>query len=143
MDGVSAIGLAASILTFIDFSWNLLSGTRDVYQSASGTTTENAHIYTVITDLQNASLGLHLDRTERSVSRHLQQLGFVADDCVLISQKLMDLLNDVRRKEGNVLWQSFKTKWKSMRSDSEVKKLLADLTLYRSQIILRLNLILK
>ncbi|KAI0520882.1 hypothetical protein F5B22DRAFT_644623 [Xylaria bambusicola] len=143
MDPVSAIGLAASLLTFIDFSWNLLSGTREVYQSASGTTAENAHINTVLADLMEVCSGLHLDHKERQGSTHLQQLGFLGDNCIQLSQKLISLLEELRRKDGNALWQSFKARWKSLRREGEVESLVRQLGFYRSQIILRLNLILK
>jgi hypothetical protein len=59
MDPVTAVGFAASILNFIDFSWNLVQGSYEVYKSASGTTAENAHISTVLEDLREVTEELY------------------------------------------------------------------------------------
>jgi hypothetical protein len=48
MDPVTAVGSAASILNFIDFSWNLVQGSYEIYKSVSGTTAENAHVSTTL-----------------------------------------------------------------------------------------------
>jgi hypothetical protein len=56
---ITAVGFAASILNFIEFSSTLVRGTYELYHSASGMTAENAHISNVIADLYEVSEELH------------------------------------------------------------------------------------
>jgi hypothetical protein len=58
MDLITAVDFAATILTFIDFSWNLVIGNYGMLQSASGTTAENAYIGDVIDDLHVVTAAL-------------------------------------------------------------------------------------
>ena len=61
MDPLTAVGFAANILAFIDFSWNVVKESYEIYQSATGATQENTHIETVISDLGAASQWLVTD----------------------------------------------------------------------------------
>lgn len=51
MDPVSAVNFAATILTVVDFSWNLVKGSYQIHQSATGTATDDARISTILDDL--------------------------------------------------------------------------------------------
>jgi hypothetical protein len=44
MDPISILGLAANILQFIDYGTQLLSGTQEIYRSATGASSENIEI---------------------------------------------------------------------------------------------------
>lgn len=52
MDPVSAVSFAATILTFVDFSWNLVKGSYQAYQSATNTTADDARLSTILADLE-------------------------------------------------------------------------------------------
>lgn len=52
MDPVTAVGLAAGIINFIDFSWSLVTGAHEVHRAGPGTTKENARIGTMVSDLK-------------------------------------------------------------------------------------------
>ncbi|KAI9786501.1 MAG: hypothetical protein M1839_006961 [Geoglossum umbratile] len=140
MDPLSAVGFAASILTFIDFSWNLLQGTYEVYNSASGTTAENAYVSTVLEDLQEIAEGLHSDL--KTDSKYAKQLSRLAKNCLGLSRELTKILEKLRVKERNSKWQAVKATWASMRKEKAVASITKRLREYRAEIILCLNLML-
>ncbi len=53
IDPIAAIGLAANIVQFVDFSWKLLSETRDLYDSSTGVSADNDLLETISKDLIN------------------------------------------------------------------------------------------
>ena len=99
MDPVTAISFASSILTFIDFSWNLITGAREVYKSTAGTTSENAHISTVIDDLQDITEALTADVEGKT--KHKKGLCKLADNCQDLSQDLSKILEKLKVTEKN------------------------------------------
>jgi hypothetical protein len=140
MDPVTAVGFAASILNFIDFSWNLVQGTYEVYKSGSGATAENAQISTILEDLQEVTEGLHSDL--KVGSKYAKQLSKLAKNCLDLSRDLTKILEKLRVKERNSSWQAVKVAWLSMRKEKEVASIEKRLGDYRSEIILRLNMML-
>lgn len=91
MDPVTAVGFAASILNFIDFSWNLVQGSYEVYKSASGTTAENAHISTVLEDLREVTEELY-GCGVGSVGKYGKQLSKLSKNCLDLSRDLIKIL---------------------------------------------------
>lgn len=140
MDPVSVIGFAASIITFIDFSSSLMRGFYEIYNSASGVTTENAHLSTILTDLREVTDGLHSDPSISS--KYGTQLSKLARNCIELSRDLMKILENLRVKEKNSKWQAVKVTWASMRKEKAVASIEKRLADYRSEIILRLNVML-
>lgn len=51
LDPLTAIGLVGNIVQFVDFSSNIISKSRQLYQSADGALTENIDTETVTKDL--------------------------------------------------------------------------------------------
>ncbi|CAJ2514145.1 Uu.00g022640.m01.CDS01 [Anthostomella pinea] len=140
MDPLSAIGLASGIITFIDFSWSLVTGTFEVYNSQAGTTFENVHIGRVIDDLREVSEGLEVN-FRGDTSRHDKAPQKLAQNCAELSENLLVLLNNVAggKKKKKTLWQSAQVKWQSMRRAGEVREIEERLAEYRSQILVRMN----
>ena len=79
MDPISAVGLAVNIITFVDFTWSLVTGTYEVYQSAVGTTHELADISTIVDDLEKVTENLtpEFDPT----TKHAKALCQLASKC--------------------------------------------------------------
>ena len=102
MDPITAVGFASSILQFIDFSWGLVTGTYEVYKSVTGTTAENAHISTVINDLESVTDGLIPDI--RGKTKHEKELCKLAEKCHSLSQDLSKILKKLQVTEKNSKW---------------------------------------
>lgn len=141
MDPVTAIGFASSILTFIDFSWDLITGTYEVYKSATGTTLENAHIGTVIDDLEKVTEDLSPDLELKT--KHGKALFQLAEKCNQLSKVLSRILKKLQAGDKDSKWQSLKVKLASLRKEKEVASIEKRLDQYRSQIIIRLNFMLR
>ncbi|KAE9363293.1 hypothetical protein N431DRAFT_564836 [Stipitochalara longipes BDJ] len=138
MDPITAVGFAASILNFVDFSWTLIKGSYEIYDL--GTTYDNMRITSVLSDLDGITKSLQSN--VRGNSPHVKDLKSLAAECITVSQELSAILKDLEMKEGNKIWRSLEAKWKSMRKEKEIATIEQKLIEYRLQLLLRLNLML-
>lgn len=138
MDPVSAIGLASAIIAFIDFSWNLVAGTWEIYHSPGGAAAENARLEDVTDDLDSLLKALEADvlvktRAERNIQR-------LAENCKEDAKTLKALLEEMKAPgKRRLFWESLKAKWKSILNKEEVVQLKSQLQDSRADI--QLNLI--
>ncbi|RDW93695.1 ATP-binding protein [Aspergillus mulundensis] len=121
MDPISALSLAAVILQFIDFSSKLVAGTYEVYNSASGTTVENVHITTIVTDLQAATGDMDVDIVGNT--KHERALKDLASKCNKLSADVVVILEGLRVSDKNSAWKSLKVKWSSMRKSGQLQSI--------------------
>lgn len=141
MDPVSAISFASTILSFVDFSWNLVKGSYQVYHSNPLMSTDHVRVSTVVNDLQKITEALQFE--EKGNSKHLEDLRQLAAGCAEVSQDLLGILGKLEIKEGNKMWQSLKVTWKGMQKEKEIVSIEQRLNAYRLQLLLRLNLMLR
>ena len=139
MDPITAVGFAASIVTFIDFSHKIICDTSEVLNT--GVTAENAHVSAVVNDLREATRGL--SNQLPGYSKHDDALNTLATECQNICDELCELLEKVKVKVGSSRWQSVRIALRSMRKGGEVAHLEERVGKCRSQILLRLVLLLK
>ncbi|KAL1855888.1 hypothetical protein Daus18300_010866 [Diaporthe australafricana] len=132
-------GLVSSIITFVDFSWTIVRGTYDVYNSASGGTEENIHIGHVLEDLGKATNRMRSELTGQDA--HEKALLELQYQCQGLSHDLAVILQKLTTKRHSGL-QSLNIMLKSLMNEKEVRGIEKRLSEYRSQMILRLNLIL-
>ncbi|KAI1881711.1 hypothetical protein JX265_000537 [Neoarthrinium moseri] len=140
MDPISAIGVASSILTFVEFSSKLINGIYEVAGSADGTTEENVHIATVIQDLENVTDAIEVDF--KGSSKHEKELVKLANKCAAMSRDLQKILKSIKVKHGNASWQTIKAAWKSVTRKDKIQSLEKRISMYRSELILRLQVLL-
>jgi arginyl-tRNA synthetase len=141
MDPIIALGLASNILTFVDYATKIMTGTYEVYKSVTGTTEENAHIDTIIGDLRKVTDDLDSDLVGET--KHERALKELASKCEKLSDELLRLLEKLIVSGNHSTWKSLKVKIKSMRKEKELAGMEKRLGEYRSQILLRLTLMLK
>ncbi|EFX03145.1 hypothetical protein CMQ_3074 [Grosmannia clavigera kw1407] len=58
MDPVTAIGLASSIIAFVDFGWKLIKGAKEIYDAADGTLEENRSREAVVLEMKRLTVQL-------------------------------------------------------------------------------------
>ncbi|KAF2250664.1 hypothetical protein BU26DRAFT_517483 [Trematosphaeria pertusa] len=75
MDGLTAVGLAANIIQFLDFCATLLSEASEVYHSASGLSQEYVELQDVARDLSLLVDGLITPKTNAGPRVSYQGLG--------------------------------------------------------------------
>ncbi|PCH07934.1 Hypothetical protein PENO1_009370 [Penicillium occitanis (nom. inval.)] len=139
MDPVSAISLVSSILTFIDFAHKIVTGVDEIHNSVAGETEENTHTNAIVSDLRDAAADLIAlgGRTE-----HEKELNKLATKCKKVSDNLLHLLTRLTVSGNRSTWKVLKVVIRGLRKDGEVTKMVSQLSEYRSQILVRLNLIL-
>ena len=62
MDPLTAIGLASSIVQFVDYGTKLIGGAREIYHSTTGTTAQNETLELVATEMKEWSSRLKTPR---------------------------------------------------------------------------------
>lgn len=142
MDPASAIGLASSILTFIDIGYKIVTGTFQTAQTGRAPHTQP--IDAVTQDLNLAVARLSKPVTPNT-SESEKALGQIAARCQTLSKELLALLGrfKVQAAKPGMSWETLKVVIRRIRNDSKVQELQKILGEYRSQILLHLVTILR
>jgi hypothetical protein len=140
MDPVTAIGLASNILSFIDYAHKIVTGADELYKSVTGATEENTHTDTIVRDLDEAAADL---TAVSSKTKHGKALNDLATKCKKVSEDLHRLLNKLSVSGNRSTWKVLRVAIRNLRKEGEVAKMVTRLSEYRSQILLRLSLMLK
>src|SRR5262245_13837752 len=111
MDPMTAASFAVSIIAFVDFSYDLIKG---IYGSTTRAT-KNAHISTVIDDLQKATEEIASDMEGNT--KNERELCKLASSCRSLSHELLEILVKLKATETNSKWQSLSLRWQSMRKE--------------------------
>ena len=135
MDPVIATGLAASIVTFVQFTWNICAQSRAIYRSANGLPKDKASIDAVAVDLGRLSRGISIDSTE-STSQDLKEL---ATACTTIADELCSALGDLKRNGRRTRWSSLQTALKDVWGARKIEDLQRRLNNVREQLHIRLT----
>lgn len=128
---MDAVGLASSIISFIDIAYKIVRGSYEVYKSAKSgePTQQNAHVGLVVANLQNVAIKLqgHAKDVE---DRQLQELS---KKCCDLSEELIILLRKFLPKGPSPL-HSFAAACRMLKEKKEVAALGEQLDRYRQQI---------
>jgi hypothetical protein len=100
MDPFAAIGLASSIVQFVDYSTKLINGARDIYDSASGMTEHNKSLESIVNEMKLLSSKL-LPRTG-GPSEDEKALCHVAAECNILSDQILELLGKLKPKYASL-----------------------------------------
>ncbi|KAI0885896.1 uncharacterized protein GGS22DRAFT_179582 [Annulohypoxylon maeteangense] len=141
MDPVSILSVVSAIITFIDFSWSLVTGATEVYQNPLGTIDNNAYIK-VAKQLQVVSANLKTDFPgDSGPEKHIRE---IADACFEESKTLIGLLEKFRARQKKYwFFLSLKKSWQMWKTSGDVKKSKDRLREYQSQIMLHFMLMLQ
>jgi hypothetical protein len=139
MDPLTAFGLAANIIQFLDFGWSLIETAVEVHGSVNGTTSQNSDLLATVGGLEEVSTVL-----KNSASSGPQDKALVAlsQKCHNLSKELLNLLKSLQAKPGSTRG-SMKVAWKSWRKKDEITSIRSRLNEYRSQILLEISYLLK
>lgn len=142
MDPLTAIGLASSIVQFIDYSTKLIHGAKEIYGSATGATEENQRLENVTAEMQTLSLKL-LPRQDAQQTEDERALSRLAAECKILSDQILVLLKSIKPKDLNSkrqsVWAALKSKW----NEREKQELEERLKNCRSQLELQLNFLMR
>ncbi|KAJ4264312.1 hypothetical protein NW762_005508 [Fusarium torreyae] len=141
MDPVSAIGLASSIITFIDFGTELITGAIEIYRAPDGSSAADARLQDILNDL--GDLVEELEKTFHAATKAEKNIKSLAQECGEDTRELKDILRGLKMAGRRTPWKSVKAKWMNMRAESRVEELKERLNEYRTDILLNLTLVLR
>lgn len=130
---MDAVGLASSIITFIDVAYKIIRASYDVYDSTDGTTKENHHTGLLVSDLKKVAA----DLKNNPQMINDTDLVSLSTQCYDLSGELLQLLEESLPK-GPGKWQSSVSAIRILRRKKEVASMETRLDRYRQQISERL-----
>ena len=144
MDPFTAIGLASSIVQFVDFSAKLIAEGLELYHT--GTSASNVDLEEIATDIKQLNEKLippnQSDKGLRPPSKDEEALRKLAGSCRKVADQLLFVLND-RRVRPHRKWQSFRKALTIVWNKNEIRDLEKRLKKYREQISQRLIIMMR
>ena len=103
MDPLTAFGLAANVLAFVDFATKVISSAHDLY--VSGTTAENAELEIIIAHVRKLASNA---TSQDSITKHGKDSALVnlSNQCHEISNELLALLQSFKVSGSHKMWKS-------------------------------------
>ncbi|KAF7551945.1 hypothetical protein G7046_g7578 [Stylonectria norvegica] len=103
MDPVSAVGVVSAVLTFVDFTYKLVSVAKKISASAGGTTAEVQNVQTNMTRLNELcdNLERELQGHQGEITTSLRQLSW---SCKQDCGKLLAITNKLQIRQGTTLF---------------------------------------
>ncbi|KAK8011123.1 hypothetical protein PG990_010088 [Apiospora arundinis] len=129
MDGFTALGIAANICQFVEYSFKILNKVKAVQKAGA-----------VDHDLERDTRYLKevAGKVAHQTSGH-GGLDELANDCTSLSEQLLGELSKIQPKDSRSKWQSFKAVVRSERKKHDMSDLEAKLERCRSQFTLQLT----
>jgi hypothetical protein len=136
MDGLSALSVAASVAQFIEFTYSLVTKSKEIYTSAHGAPLQQVEMEAAIKRL--------IELSERIKTAPLQKSGLVVQDqalasicqgCTTISNQLLAKLNKLKIEDGEKHrgYRSFRQALKSVWAKGSIDEMAARLKAFRSE----------
>ncbi|KAI1411986.1 hypothetical protein F5Y13DRAFT_200321 [Hypoxylon sp. FL1857] len=133
MDALAALGLVGNIITFVDFSWKLVAGARQIYESASEISDNGQSlevIATSIIELSNAIV------TNYAIPDDLRKLS---TECHKVAEDLLEVISQLKRKGKHRRWESFVAALKEVWKHGEIDGLVERLQRLQSQLVVQIQ----
>ena len=105
MDPLSALSLAATVIQFVDFAHKLVSGSREIYKSATGLTDQNSILEIIADDVSERCDQIPDDFGNSNAGLRLQKLAAKSRDLAASILRVLDELKTDKDKPSK--WQSF------------------------------------
>ncbi|MCJ1384760.1 hypothetical protein MMC17_007878 [Xylographa soralifera] len=145
MEALAAVGLASSVIQFVDFTSQLLSKGQEFYRSVDGTLVENVefvaiaeHFRSLKEDLTESTVALADARQPSPAEEDLQR---VAARCEQVALTFLTLLNGLKITGHPQKWKSFRQALKTMWSKDEIEEMLQKLRLLREELAVHLLIV--
>jgi len=140
MDPLTALGLTANILQFVNFSMQLFHGAQEIY--FSGDTAEDKSLEVVTSEMKrfsstlSSSAGSPQTDDEKGLCR-------LAEECKILSEQILQLLEKIKPKDPKSKSQSFRSALKTKFYGKEKRELESRLDKCRSQLALQFQCLMR
>ncbi|ORY13035.1 hypothetical protein BCR34DRAFT_613592 [Clohesyomyces aquaticus] len=127
MDPITAVSLAGNIVQFIDFAYKLITGAKNIAQSAAGRSTEHEEVDIIAESVlelnQNMACLSSAYRNVKSLSGREKTLLDLRQGCVKIGNELKKNLDDLQVSGSHKRWKSVGAALLWIMKDSKIKDL--------------------
>jgi hypothetical protein len=140
MDPITAIGLAGTIVQFIDFGSKLVTSTCEIYNSAQDTSKNHQHLDTITATLSGLCAGLSPANRSTSINStaSVEALSRLSHYCQKDAEALLQVLNELKVKGRKSKLGSFQQALRGVWNDGTIRTLERRLESYRSELGLQL-----
>ncbi|PNP85102.1 hypothetical protein FNYG_01627 [Fusarium nygamai] len=138
LDPVTAIGLASSIVAFVDFSAKLVKGSIEIYQASDGTLTENRSSQAVAVAMERFAARFVIQQLSQP-SDEEKELVDLATKCHAVCIEILGLLGRIKPKDLSSKRQSLWAALKNKFHQGEREELEKRLDTYRRQLELHMS----
>jgi hypothetical protein len=121
MDPVTAIGLVASIIQFVDVGSKIISTAREIYGSSTGMTREAERLQESAKRLREVSITMMPSFTER-LSLDQQELQNLARECRELSEEMLNHVQNISHKGSKSHYKVMFAAIKTQYSDKDRQK---------------------
>ena len=141
MDPLSAAGLAANVVQFLELGGKLVSGATEIYHSTDGALSSNRMFEEITKDLLQISVQLE-PKIDKGLSWSCtgpdQALISLLKSCKDLALEFLKALEKVKAKRRNKCCHSIQQALKTIWRRKDIERYETQLNLYRSQIAIRL-----
>lgn len=107
MDPFTVIGTVSSVITFIDFGYEIISVAREIHGSKTGMTKVNNRIELLSANMEALSMDLAATMPTSAMSMDELRLNKLAKECQDLSHDLRKLLEKIKAVDPNSKRQRF------------------------------------
>jgi uncharacterized protein Yka (UPF0111/DUF47 family) len=143
-EAIAAFGLAASIVSFIDFGSKILSAGYKLYKKRPGTRDngEAQDLAQITESLQRVAVGItkSLEQVDSSheVPQNELDLRDLAKRCGEVAEELLRAVNGLEVGSKSSKWYSFRTALKSVMAEGRIEALRQRLDQFRQEIVVHI-----
>ncbi|KAI4702617.1 hypothetical protein J4E89_010338 [Alternaria sp. Ai002NY15] len=138
MEALTAIGLIANIVQFVDLGAKLIGSAKEMRDSASGMTVENKSLEEVTVEMRDLTSRLD-PPTTKAKSDDEKALRRLAQECRELSDHILRLLKKIAPSKPNSTLRSIRSAIRTIKYKDEMRELEDKLAKCRSQLHLHLS----
>ncbi|KAI4911316.1 hypothetical protein J4E85_011225 [Alternaria conjuncta] len=137
MEALTAIGLIANIVQFLDLGAKLIGSAKEMRDSASGMTVENKSLEEVTIEMRDLTSRLD-PPTTKARSDDEKALRRLAQECHELSDQILRLLKKIAPSKPNSTLRSIRSAIRTIKYKDEMRELEDKLAKCRDQLHLQL-----
>jgi len=149
MEALAALGVAGTVVQFVDFSSKLISKGNEYHRSVSGALVEHTELRAIAENMAVLSAGLDKSmNTIRSTKRAImspeeRSLQNVVEDCRKIALEFIEVLDRFTISGTSQRWKSFRQAFKTMWNKEKIEDTLRKLNMAREQLVINLLVVIR
>lgn len=135
MDPATALGIASSVVQFVDFACKLISGSYAIYKSENGASEANSDLENITSSLASINNDLLLSLQDSNpASDEERNLNDLCKACNGEANQLLAVLQSLKVQTNHKAWKSFKAALKTIWEQEKIRSMQSRLDSFRQQI---------